>query len=133
MFYCDPPKNIWDKFTLLQSFVDFYNQLWSSSIPGLSNLNRERMYKPKMDLIPNGWKYIATLDWNLSKTSLKTLWSNNKSTRKVKVFQNLSDKKILQETFQIYISCPTFMSGRKYSQSWYFEKMFYQLVYQIKY
>ena len=28
-FYCNPPNNISDKFTLLESFEGFYNQVWS--------------------------------------------------------------------------------------------------------
>ena len=29
LFYCNPPKSISDKFTLLESFEGFYNQIWS--------------------------------------------------------------------------------------------------------
>ena len=32
LFYCNPPKHISDKFTLLESFGDVYNQVWSQLI-----------------------------------------------------------------------------------------------------
>ena len=38
---------------------------------GISNVNHERMHKLIMDLTPNDWKHIATLNWNFSKTPLK--------------------------------------------------------------
>ena len=82
------------------------------------------MHKIIMDLIPNDWKHIATLNWNFSKTPLKFFCYNNKGTRKVKVFLKLSNKDTLQQTFQIYIPWPNIMDGRKpYSQSWYWEKI----------
>ena len=51
------------------------------------------------------------------KRLLKTLYYNNKDTKKVKVFQKLLNNEILQQTFQIYISWPNLMDGRNpYSQ-----------------
>ena len=84
-----------------------------------------------MDLIPNDWKHITTLNWNFSKTISKTFCYINEGTRKIKDLQKLSKKEILQQTFQIYISWPNFMDGRKpYFQAWYLEKNFHWLVYQ---
>ena len=96
---------------------------------GLSNVNHERMYKLIMDLIPDDWKHIGTLNWNFSKMN-----KGNKSTRKVKICQRLSNKEILEQTFHIYISWLNLMNGRKpYVQSLYWEKMFYWLFYQMLY
>ena len=54
-----------------------------------------------MDLIPSDWKYFETF----RKRLLKTFFYNSKGTKKVKDFGKHSNKKkILQNTFQFYIS-----------------------------
>ena len=49
-FYCNAPKNILDKFTLLESFEGFCNQVWSQWLIKLFNVNYERKHKLMMDL-----------------------------------------------------------------------------------
>ena len=49
-FYCNPPKNISDKFTLLESFEGFYHQVWSQWLIKLFNVNYERKHKLIVDL-----------------------------------------------------------------------------------
>ena len=62
------------------------------------------------------------------KPLLKTFFYNNNGTREVKIFQTLLKKDILQQTFQIYISWPNLMDGRKpYDIG---KKIFDWLVYQ---
>ena len=46
-----------------------------------------------MDLIPNDWKHIIRNEIS-QKSFLKIFYYNNKSTRKVKNFQKLSNKEI---------------------------------------
>ena len=79
-----------------------------------------------MDLIPNDWKHIATLNWNYPKNPFKKSFCyNDKGTSKVKVFPKLSKEDILQQTIQINISSSNTMDGRKpYSQSLYWQNVF---------
>ena len=46
-----------------------------------------------MDLIPNDWKHLLRTETS-EKYLFKTIYYNNKGTRKVKDFQKLFDKKI---------------------------------------
>ena len=62
------------------------------------------MYKLIIDLIPNDLKHLAALTETAPNPLLKTFYYNNKSIRKVKDFQKLSNREILQQTIQIYIS-----------------------------
>ena len=62
------------------------------------------MYKLIIDLIPNDLKYLAALTETAQNPFLKTFHYNNKSIRKVKDFQKLSNRETLQQTIQIYIS-----------------------------
>ena len=72
------------------------------------------MYKFIMDLTPNDWKHIT----EFSQKSLLKTFCYNKGTKKVKDFKSPSNKEILEQTFQIYISWPNVMDGRKpHSQS----------------
>ena len=62
------------------------------------------MYKLIIDLIPNDLKYLAALTETAENPFLKTFYYNNKSIRKVKDFQKLSNRETFQQTIQIYIS-----------------------------
>ena len=62
------------------------------------------MYKLIIDLIPNDLKHLAALTETALNPLLKTFYYNNKSIKKVKDFQKLSNREILQQTIQIYIS-----------------------------
>ena len=62
------------------------------------------MYKLIINLIPNDLKHLAALTETAQTPLLKTFYYNNKSIRKVKDFQKLSNREILQQTIQIYIS-----------------------------
>ena len=73
-----------------------------------------------MDLIPNYWKHLLRTE-TCQKSLLKTFCHNNKSTRNVKNFQNLSNKEIyfiLQSNSSKYnkpfkfISWPNFLEGK---------------------
>ena len=82
------------------------------------------MHNLIIDLIPNDRKHIA--NQTSQKVLLKNFCYNNKGTRKVKFFQKLSNKSILQQIFKIYISWPNLMDGIKpYSQCRYWEKCFH--------
>ena len=72
-----------------------------------------------MGLIPNGWKHLLRIKAS-QKSLLKSFCDNNKVTRKVKYFQNLSNKEIylsLQSNSAKYkkpfklISWPNFLEG----------------------
>ena len=87
-----------------------------------------------MDLISNDWKHLRRTETS-QKSFLKTFYYNNKSSKKVKDFQKLSNKtiyltrqsistkykyKIQNTTFQIHFIAK--ISWRTpYSQSWNLE------------
>ena len=72
-----------------------------------------------MNLIPNDWKNLLRTETS-QKSLLKTLYHNYKDSRKVKLFQKLSNKKIHfilksnntkhNKTFK-FISWPNFVEG----------------------
>ena len=62
-FYCIPPKNITDNFTIIRDICKFLQTDLISTMRfeeklGLTNLNPERIDLYIMDLIRNDWNYI---------------------------------------------------------------------------
>ena len=122
--YCIPPRNISDKFTIIRDLSRFLqpglilSPTFDKTV-GFPTANRKRIYKLIMDFIPNDWKHLLRTE-TTQKSILKTFYYNNKSTRKVKDFQILSNKEfffILQDNSIKYnmpfkfISWANFLEG----------------------
>ena len=63
-----------------------------------------------MDLIPNDWKHLPRIE-TFQKSLIKTFYYNNKSTRKIKNLQKLSNK-------ETYLTLPSNIT--KYSKPFKF-------------
>ena len=88
--------NISDKFTIIRDVCRFLHPGLISSTTFDEKLsfpiaNHKRLYKLTMDLIPNDCKHLLRTVIS-QKSLLKTFFCSNKGTRKVTVFQKLSDK-----------------------------------------
>ena len=97
-FYCLPPQNISDKFTIIR---DIYRFLQLGFIPSVSfgeklnlpNVNHNRIYKSIIELIPNN--RIHLLKTKTSQQSLlKVFYFNYRGIKKIKNFQKLSNEEI---------------------------------------
>ena len=87
-FYCIPPRNISDKFTIIRDLFRFLQPgLISSTIFDeklgfpTGNLKRILIYKLIMDLIPNNWKHLLNKALTSQKSLLKTFYCENKRSR----------------------------------------------------
>ena len=86
-FYCIPPRNISDKFTIIRDLFRFLQPGLISSTTSdeklgfpTGNLKRILTYKLIMDLIPNNWKHFnKTL--TSQKIFSKTFYCENKRSR----------------------------------------------------
>ena len=97
-FYCIPPKNMSDKFTIIRDICRFLQPGFISSRSfkeklELPTANHIQIYKDIAELIPKDW--IRILKNETSQESLlKVFYFNNRGTRKIKNFQKLSNKDI---------------------------------------
>ena len=114
-FYCIPPKNISDKFTIIRDLCRFLQPGLISSTAfdeklGFPTAKHKWIYKLVMDLIPNDWKHLLRTE-TFQKSLIKTFYYNNKSTRKIKNLQKLSNK-------ETYLTLPSNIT--KYSKPFKF-------------
>ena len=96
-FYCIPPKNILDKFTIIRDICRFLQPGFISSRSfeeklNLPTANHNRIYKAIVELIPKDW--ILLLKNKTQESLLKVFYFNNRGTKKVKNLQKLSNKDI---------------------------------------
>ena len=97
-FYCIPPKNISDKFTIIRDICRFLQPGFISFRSfeeklDLPTANHNQIYKAIAELIPKD--SIRLLKNETSQESLlKVFYFNNRGTRKIKNFQKLSNKDI---------------------------------------
>ena len=89
-FYCIPPRNISDKFTIIRTLCRFLQSglIFATTFDeklGFPTANHERIYKLIMELIPNDWKHLLRTE-SSQKSLLRTFYYNNIGTRKVKDF-----------------------------------------------
>ena len=97
-FYCIPPMNILDKFTIIRVICRFLQPGFISSRSfeeelNLRTANHNQIYKTIVELIPKDW--VQLLKTKTSQESLlKVFYFNNKGIKKVKNLQKLLNKDI---------------------------------------
>ena len=85
-FYCIPPRNISDKFTIIRDLCRFLQPGLISSTTfdkklGFPKANHMRIHKCITYLISNHWKHLLRTETS-QKSFLETFYYNNKDTRK---------------------------------------------------